>query len=52
MPSQYGVTVITKTVSVRGGIDGIFGIDGLGLELDHGNKGFDRLGAGHGLDSD
>ena len=39
-------------VAIKGGIDGRVGIDGLGLELDHGDKGLDGLGAGHGLDSD
>ena len=39
-------------VAARGGIDSRVGIDGLSLELDHGDKGFDSSGAGHCLDSD
>ena len=39
-------------VAARGGIDSRVGIDGLSLELDHGDRGFDSSGAGHGPNSD
>ena len=36
-------------VAVKGGFDDRVGIDGLGLELDHGNKGLNSSSLGHGL---
>ena len=37
-------------VAVKGGFDDRVGIDGLGLELDYGDKGLDSSGVGHGLE--